>query len=281
MMTDDRLGPWLKNFADPVRRDRIWKIGLLTGLRHDKVRGYFPPNFERGLVLDRLIELRRPRTILEIGTGRGLGSFAMVNAAQAYGYECQVETCDLIPPDAPQEWAIEVDGKQEVRRASCAEIWGKHFPGWESHVRPRTGKTTKTLPALQAEGRQYDLIFIDAGHDLFAVAHDLAYATLLLAPDGVILMDDFAPLEPFGLGTCVAAVHARRFFRKVEIFPTEGLIFGSAEVEDAPRAMVLLGERSGVPRLNPALFLWWRLAGIVLDLCYRDRVFPLSASPKA
>ena len=127
-MTDERLGPWLKNFADPVRRDRIWKIGLLTGLRQDKTRGYYPPNFERGLVLDRLIELRRPKTILEIGTGRGLGSFTMVNAAQTYGYECQVETCDLIPPSAPQEWAIEVDGKQEVRRASCAEIWGKHFP---------------------------------------------------------------------------------------------------------------------------------------------------------
>ena len=128
------------------------------------------------------------------------------------------------------------------------------------------------------------MIFIDAGHDLFAVAHDLAYATLLLAPDGVILMDDFAPLEPFGLGTCVAAVHARRFFRKVEIFPTEGLVFGGASDDGrrpARATMVLLSERCGVPRLNAALFLWWRLAGVVLDLCYRDRVFPLSASPKA
>ena len=34
------------------------------------------------------------------------------------------------------------------------------------------------------------------------------------------------PLEPFGLGTCVVASHVRRFFDQVEIFPTEGLIFG-------------------------------------------------------
>ena len=276
MMTNESPGLWLKNFSDSVRRERIWKIGLLTGMRFDKERGYYPPNFERGLVLDRLVEVRRPRNVLEIGTGRGLGSFAIVSAAETYGCECQVETCDLIPPDVPQEWAIEVDGRQEVRRASCAETWGKYFPGWESRVRPRTGRTTKTLPALRAEGRQYDLIFIDAGHDLFAVAHDLACATLLLAPGGAILMDDFAPLESFGLGTCVAVAHARRFFSKVEIFPTEGMIFGGADVPEAPRGMVLLSERMGVPRLRPLLLLWWRLAGIVLDLCYRAPLFPLS-----
>jgi hypothetical protein len=276
MMTDESLGKWLKNFADPVRRERIWKIGLLTGLRFHIERGYFPPNFERGLVLDRLAELYRPRNVLEIGTGRGLASLAMASAAETYEFECRVDTCDLIPPDTTQEWAIEVDGRQAVRRASCTQIWGEHFPGWESRVRPRTGRTTRTLPALLAEGRQYDLIFIDAGHDLFAVAHDLAYSTLLLAPGGMILMDDFAPLESFGLGTCVAVTHARRFFSKVEIFPTEGLVFGGAEVPEAPRGMVLLRERLGVPRLHRLLLLWWRLAAIMLELCYRAPLFPLS-----
>jgi len=275
MMTNESLGSWLKDFADPVRRERIWQIGLLTGLRFDKERGYFPPNFERGLILDRLCELRRPRNVLEIGTGRGLGSFAIASASETYGFECHVDTCDLILPGTPQEWAIEANGRQEMRRASCAEIWGKYFPGWESRIQPRTGRTTSTLPGLLTAGRQYDLIFIDAGHDLFAVAHDLAYSTLLLAPGGVILMDDFAPLESFGLGTCVAVAHARRFFSKVEIFSTEGLVFGGAEVAEAPRGMVLLGERAGLPRLNRFLLLWWRFAGIVLDLCYRAPLFPL------
>ena len=176
---------------------------------------------------------------------------------------------------------MEVDGRQEMRRASCAEIWGQHFASLRSRVHQLTGPTTKTLPALLAEGRTFDLIFIDAGHDLFSVAHDLAYSTLLLSPGGAVLMDDFAPLEPYGLGTCVAAAHARRFFGKLEIFPTEGLVFGGASVDGAPRGMVLLSKRLGMPRLNKALFLWWRLAGAILDRCYSARLFPLGDSTRA
>jgi predicted O-methyltransferase YrrM len=274
-MTDESLGHWLKHFDDPVRRDRVWKIGLLTGLRFEKERGFFPPNFERGLVLDRLVEQRRPQRVLEIGTGRGLGSFVLAAAAEAYGVECQIETCDLIPPDKQQEWAIEVEGKREVSNTSCAEIWDRHLASLKPRVNTRTGRSTKTLPALLAEQQRFDLVFIDAGHDLFSVAHDLAYSSLLLAPGGAILMDDFAPLEPFGLGTCVAATHAHRFFKKVEIFPSEGLVFGGTDNPEVPRGMVLLSEFSGHARLHPLRLLWWRIAGVVLDLCYRAPLFPL------
>jgi len=276
-MTDDTLGSWLRNFADPVRKERIWKLGLLTGLRFDKERGYYPPNFERGLVLDRLIETRKPARVLEIGTGRGLGSFAISAAAEAYGAPCEVDTCDLIAPNVAQEWAIEIDGQQEVRRASCAEIWETHLKPLRSRIHPVTGRTTDTLPALLGQQKKYDLIFIDAGHDLFAVAHDLAYSTMLLAPGGAILMDDFAPLEPFGLGTCVVASHVRRFFSKVEIIPSEGVVFGGTDTPGSPRAMLLLSEMIGAPKFHSVRLLWWRFAGAVLDLCYRAPLFPLSA----
>ncbi len=276
-MTDESIGDWLRAFADPVRKERIWKLGLLTGLRFDKARGYYPPNFERGLVLDRLIEQRRPARVLEIGTGRGLGSFAISAAAETYGVPCEVDTCDLIAPNVAQEWAIEIDGKQEVRRASCAEIWQSHLQHLRQRIHPLTGRTTDTLPALVAQQKKYDLVFIDAGHDLFSVAHDLAYSTMLLAPGGAILMDDYAPLEPFGLGTCVVAAHVRRFFSKVEIFPTEGLVFGGTDTPGSPRGMLLLSEMGSLPKFHRARLLWWRFAGAVLDLCYRAPLFPLSA----
>lgn len=276
-MTDESLGSWLRTFADPVRRERIWKIGLLTGLRFDKERGYYPPNFERGLILDRLIELRRPERVLEIGTGRGLGSFAISAAAETYGAPCEIETCDLIPPNVAQEWALEIEGKQEVRRVSCSEIWESHLPQLRQRIRSVTGRTTDTLPALVARQQKYDLIFIDAGHDLFSVAHDLAYSTMLLAPGGAILMDDYAPLEPFGLGTCVVASHVRRFFEKVEIFPTEGLVFGGTDTPGSPRGMLLLSGMKSTPQFHRIRLLWWRFAGAVLDLCYRAPLFPLSA----
>ena len=274
-MNELGLGDWLKTLADPARRERVWQLGLLTGLRGEKDGTFRPANFERGLVLDRIIELRKPRRILEIGTGRGLGAFAMAAAARASGAEVEITTADIIPPDQPQDYAIEIAGKQQRLRASCAEIWQRHLdPDLVQRVRPLTGPTTKTLPALLRAERQFDFVFIDAGHDLFSVAHDLAYAAALLAPDGAILMDDFAPLEEFGLGTCVALGHARRLFAHVELFPSEGLVFGGAVHPEAPRGMIFLAERWGDVTIQRSLLPLWRAAGFLLERCYSPRFFP-------
>lgn len=274
-MSTPGFGDWLKNFDDPARRERVWQLGLLTGLRGEKDGTFRPANFERGLVLDRIIETRKPRRILEIGTGRGLGAFAMAAAARAYGVDVEITTADIIPLTTSQDYALEVDGKPQRVRASCAEIWAKHLdPALTARIQPLTGKTTDTLPAALRAGRQFDFIFIDAGHDLFSVAHDLVYSAALLAPGGAILMDDFAPLEEFGLGTCVALGHARRMFAQVELFPSEGLIFGGAVHPEAPRGMIFLTERRGEIAIRRALLPLWRAAGFLLDRCYSPRFFP-------
>jgi len=49
-------------------------------------------------------------------------------------------------------------------------------------VRQLTGQTTTVLPRLVRENEKFDLIFIDAGHDLFSVVHDLVYSAQLLSP---------------------------------------------------------------------------------------------------
>ena len=41
-------------------------------------------------------------------------------------------------------------------------------------------------------------------------------------------MDDFAPTEPYGLGTCIVAAHATRVFAQVEVIESNGLIFDDA-----------------------------------------------------
>ena len=269
------LGDWLKTFDDPARRERVWQLGLLTGLRGEKDGSYRPANFERGLVLDRIIELHKPRTVLEIGTGRGLGAFAMAAAARAYGSEIEITTADIIALSTPQNYAIEIAGVQQTLRASCAEIWGKLLdPELARRIQPLTGPTTSTLPDALRAGRKFDFIFIDAGHDLFSVAHDLAYSAALLAPGGAILMDDFAPLEEFGLGTCVALAHARRIFANVELFPSEGLVFGGAVHPEAPRGMIFLSERRGEITVRRSLLPLWRAAGFLLERCYSPRFFP-------
>ena len=108
-------------------------------------------------------------------------------------------------------------------QASRDEIWSQQIdPILLEPIRQIAGPTTRTLPALARANEKFDFIFIDAGHDLYSVAHDLAYSVEMLAPGGAILMDDFAPMEEFGVGTCIAAQHARRLFGKMEIIPTEG-----------------------------------------------------------
>lgn len=274
-MDHPKLGEWLKHFDDAPRRERIWQLGLLTGLRGEKDGTFRPANFERGLVLDRIVELRKPRNVLEIGTGRGLGAFALAAAARVHGSEIEITTADLIPLAQPQDYALEVDGQRERRRASCAEVWARYLdPELTRCITPLTGPTTSTLPALLREGRRFDFIFIDAGHDLFSVAHDLVYSAALLAPGGTILMDDFAPMEEFGLGTCVALGHARRLFAHLELFPSEGLIFGGTVHPEAPRGMIFLTERRGEVEIARWLLPLWRVAGFLLERCYSPRFFP-------
>src|SRR5204862_673511 len=139
-------------------------------------------------------------------------------AGRAYGTTVEITTVDLTPITQPQSYALEAGGQARVIEASCDEVWRTHLdPELRTRIKALTGATTEILPALLRDGQRFDLIFIDAGHDLFSVVHDLSYAAALLAPDGAILMDDFAPLENFGLGTCVALTHARRHFEHVEL----------------------------------------------------------------
>ena len=281
-VAEPRLADWLQRAGDTACRDRIWKLGLLTGLKADGDE-FTPANFERALVLDRLIQLHKPARILEIGTGRGLGSMAMAAAARAHGVPTRITTLDILSTDTKQRWPIEIDGTRRVAEASRREIWSQHVdPALVELVTEVTGATTRTLPQLAAGGHKFDLIFIDAGHDLYSVIHDLSYSVKLLAPRGAILMDDFAPMEEFGLGTCIAAQHAHRYFGRVEIFPTEGLVFGGTEHPEAPRGMVLLSEPIAqeveVSRLR---LLAWRFAEVLLRMCHAPAFFPVRVARSA
>src|SRR5579862_6664014 len=84
------IAEWLRGFNDEERRKRIWDLGLLTGLKANAHNVLAPTNFERGLILDRLVELRRPARVLEIGTGRGLGCMAVAAAGKRYGVALKV-----------------------------------------------------------------------------------------------------------------------------------------------------------------------------------------------
>lgn len=264
--------------SDTAREQAVLSVGNITGLREEGGK-FRRANFERGLLLHSLVETLRPQQILELGTGRGLGAFAMGSAALRSGITPRITTLDVLSSSHPQRWPIEIAGQREVRTASRDEVWSAHFgPELRSMVEEKIGPTTAILPELLKSGRKFDLIFIDAGHDLYNVAHDFCYSALLLAEGGWILMDDFAPAAEYGLATCLVSAQARRFFETVEVVPTEGTVYGDTEIPGLPRNMVLVGGRRQAAALRPSRLLFWRFASAVMDACYRAGLFPLGAT---
>ncbi len=262
---------------DAAREKRILSIGALTGLRCEN-GNFRRANFERGLLLDAIVAAARPREILELGTGRGLGAFSMAEAARLAGLSTHITTVDTLTPDQAQYWPIERDGRREVIQASRRDIWTAHLSAASrGMITELTGTTTAALPQLRSKGKHFDFIFIDAGHDLYSVVHDLSLAATLLSPSGCILMDDFAPAADYGFATCMVSAQARRVFQTVEIIVTEGTVYGETEIRGLPRSMVLLtGLRPDVVFSAGKLF-FWKVAGKILDLCYRPSLFPLEA----
>ncbi len=258
-------------------RASILALGDLTGLKENK--GTFcGANFERAILLREIILQRKPKRVLEIGTGRGFGAFSIVRAARESGISIDLTTVDILPPEAKQRWPLRRNGKTEVAHFSRSEVWQWSELAQDSDlIQELTGATTRTLPALVAEGKTFDFIFIDAGHDLFSVIHDLAYSIKLLCKGGALLMDDFAPLEEFGLGTCLAVGHARRFFGETQVIATEGLVFGENDVGVPSRGMVFLdGCRGAEEPVSGFKLLGWRLFSKILELTHRIELFPIA-----
>lgn len=260
-----------KELAEEVRL-----FGDLMGLKSEG--GVFrAANFERALVLDGIMRERRPLRALEIGTGRGFGCFTLSAAAARHGTDTRIVTLDVLAPRTKQRWPIRWDGKEEVALLSRSEVWSRpELARLRGRIEERTGKTTRLLPESFRKGERFDFVFIDAGHDLFAVFHDLAWAALLLAEGGCVLMDDFAPMEDFGLGTCIAVSHARRWFATVEVFQTDGVVFGGGP-KPGGRGMVFLdGLKAAGARVSRGRLVVVALLSRLLDLAFSPRVFPLA-----
>ena len=268
------LASWLRDLHDNAEKLRVLEIGKLTGLR-EKAGRYYPANFERGLLLREIVRRRRPQRILELGTGRGLGILCMADQVRALDYHAELVSVDIIPPDTRQHWPIFLDGQYSAQSRSIEEIWSRSFPELKALVTLRTGDTTAVLPALVKEGRKFDFIFVDAGHDVYSIFHDFAYCVLLLAERGEILMDDFAPMEPFGLGTCIVAAHAARIFERVDVIESNGLVFGE-NYSGFTRGMVHLGGiKPGKYKLGSLSLLAARILGKVVEGLFHPKILPL------
>lgn len=275
---NDLIG-WLKDqHAESNLARRLWEIGLLTGWRHRADGSYGPENFERGLLLYRMVAKVRPHRILEVGTGRGFGFLAMATSAEDHGLDTTIDTIDLVSPDTVREWPIQLQGKDEIGHYESGKLWAEHFDASVlSRINNLTGDSASVLKRLLQEGNRYDMLFVDAGHDPYHAILDLTYGIEMLNPGGICLLDDFAPAAPHGLGAVMALPHMKKYFQDVSVVATHGQVWHVNDHSDYPHGMMLLEEKlDKTLRIDRKRLLWWRIIGRLMDLSYSGRrAFPL------
>ncbi len=123
----------------------------------------------QGRLLHLLARMVGARRILEIGT---LGGYSTIWLARALPAETdsQLISLELEPRHA------------EVARANLERA------GLGARVEVRVGPALDSLPVLEAEGRRFDFVFIDADKDNIPAYFDRSVA--LTRPGGVIVVDN-------------------------------------------------------------------------------------------
>lgn len=135
------------------------------------------------VMLCRLIRVRQPRVIFEIGTFHGGTTLQMAANSAA-----QIYTLDL-PPEAPKPvWDATLDvypGRAGARfldspyAARITQLWGD----------------SRTFDYRPYHG-QCDVVFVDACHHYEFVKQDSANALRLVSPTGLVIWHDYAPEAP-------------------------------------------------------------------------------------
>ena len=88
-------------------------------------------------------------------------------------------------------------------------------------------------------------------------------------------MDDFAPMEPFGLGTCIVAAHAARVFESGGCIESNGLVFDE-NYSGFTRGMVHLGGmKPGNYKLDSLSLLAVKILGKAVEGLFHPKILPL------
>lgn len=127
--------------------------------------------------LDALLAARRPARTLEVGLYFGASALVFTEHHRrnnsAPGAHMAIDPSQLNPD------YIDGGGVLSVERAGLAK-WFEH----------RNEPSQLTLPALVAEGRTFDMIYIDGSHVFEDVFIDAYYCARLLSQGGLMLFDD-------------------------------------------------------------------------------------------
>lgn len=121
--------------------------------------------------IGRLQELARGQQVLEVGSAFGFSAIGMALAGAEH--VLAVDPHNLIPRSL-EEMLHNIQGTGVGQKVTVA-----------------VGSSQHLLPALDAAGARFGLIFIDGDHAYGAVRRDLELAAPLLAPGGTLACHDY------------------------------------------------------------------------------------------
>ena len=185
--------------AERVRevRERLLEAGVVVG-DDGRVHELFPVAIgrEEGLALrDRVREEGARRTI-EVGLGYGIATLFVCEGLLANGTDVSHVAVDPyqlegLPSHRTRYAGV---GLEVLERAGVRDLVELHAE--ESQI---------VLPRLLAEGRRFDLAFLDGNHRFEGVFCDLVYSGRLLREGGIVFVDDTQlPAVRRAVGFCVA-----------------------------------------------------------------------------
>jgi predicted O-methyltransferase YrrM len=126
----------------------------------------------------------RPVRILEIGSWEGRSALFFLNYLPLSRIVC-VDT-----------FAGGAEHQQDAYFAELASKVEGHFDAnladFTGRVEKIKGRSTAVLPELGIAGRRFDLAYIDGSHMAADVYADAVLTWSLMAPDGVVIFDDYA-----------------------------------------------------------------------------------------
>jgi predicted O-methyltransferase YrrM len=136
---------------------------------------------EEGLALREWVLRERARQTLEIGLGYAIATLFICDALLAIGSPARHVAIDPYQVSGPKDHRTRFDGLglQLLEDAGVREL--VEFHEQESQI---------VLPKLLAEGRRFDLAFIDGSHRFESVFLDLVYCGRLLRERGIVFADD-------------------------------------------------------------------------------------------
>ena len=126
----------------------------------------------------------RPVRILEIGAWEGRSALFFLNYLPLSRIVC-VDTFAGGIEHQQDPYFAELAPKAEAR-------FDANLAAFADRVEKIKGSSTAVLPELGIAGRRFDLAYIDGSHMAADVYADAVLAWSLMAPEGIVIFDDYA-----------------------------------------------------------------------------------------